>query len=74
MAYHPRSTERKNERVGGNGARSTTRKKPLTAFLAANPFKPMEKPQGFISADVFARAIWQSLDAAPADHAHGHGH
>ena len=49
-------------------------KKPLTAFLAANPFKPMEKPQGFISADVFARAIWQSLDAAPADRAHGHGH
>ena len=47
-------------------------KKPLASFLAANPFKPMEKPQAFISADVFARAIWQSLDAKPADHGHGH--
>ena len=59
------------------GAVETVRKararaQPLTAFLAANPFKPMEKPQGFISADVFARAIWQSLDAKPAAHGHGH--
>ncbi len=49
-------------------------KKTLPAFLAANPFKPMEKPNGFISADVFARAIWKSLDATPAAHGHGHGH
>ena len=47
-------------------------KKTLPAFLAANPFKPLEKPGGFISADVFARAIWQSLDLIPANHGKGH--
>ena len=45
-------------------------KKSLEAFLAGNPFKPMQKPDAFISADAFARAIWQSLDAQPAGHAH----
>ena len=45
-------------------------KKSLEAFLAANPFKPMEKPDAFIPADAFARAIWQSLNAKPAGHAH----
>ena len=49
-------------------------KQPLAAFLAANPFKPMEKPNGFISADMFARAIWLSLDAKPGGHEHGHHH
>ena len=47
-------------------------KKTLPAFLAANPFKLLEKPGGFISADVFARAIWQSLDLMPANHGKGH--
>jgi hypothetical protein len=46
----------------------------LDAFLRANPFKPMEKPKAFISADAFARAIWTSLDAAPASHGHSHKH
>ena len=46
----------------------------LDAVLADNPLLPMEKPQAFISADAFARAIWQSLDAMPADHGHGHRH
>ena len=49
-------------------------KKTLPAFLAANPFKPMEKSNGFITADVFARAIWQSFDTAPVDHGHGQHH
>ena len=43
----------------------------LDAFLAANPFKPMEKPNAFVSADAFARAIWGSLEAQPE---HGHAH
>lgn len=47
-------------------------KKSLEAFLAANPFKALEKPDAFISADAFARAIWQSLDAQPTGHAHHH--
>jgi glyoxylase-like metal-dependent hydrolase (beta-lactamase superfamily II) len=38
----------------------------LEALLADNPLKPMEKPKAFINADSFARAIWQSLAAAPA--------
>ena len=44
----------------------------LDAFLAANPFKPAEKPDAFVSADAFARAIWASLDADAAGHAHAH--
>lgn len=43
----------------------------LDAFLAANPFKPMEKPNAFVSADAFARAIWGSLEGQPE---HGHAH
>jgi glyoxylase-like metal-dependent hydrolase (beta-lactamase superfamily II) len=46
----------------------------LDAFLARNPLKPMEKPKAFISADAFARAIWSSLEAAPAAHGHAHPH
>lgn len=34
----------------------------LEAVLADNPLKPNEKPNAFISADAFARAIWASLD------------
>ena len=34
----------------------------LPQFLAANPFKAQEKPQGFVKADMFATAIWTSLD------------
>ena len=49
-------------------------KQTLPGFLAANPFKPMEKPNGFITADAFARAIWQSFDAQPGQHGHGHRH
>jgi cyclase len=49
-------------------------KQTLPGFLAANPFKPMEKPNGFITADAFARAIWQSLDAGPAGKGRGHRH
>ena len=44
----------------------------LDAFLAANPFKPMEKPNAFVSADAFARAIWGSLEEKPAEHGHAH--
>jgi cyclase len=47
-------------------------KQTLAGFLAANPYKPLEKPGAFISADAFATAIWQSLDAMPAGHAHKH--
>ena len=47
-------------------------KRTLPAFLAANPFKPLEKPNGFISADAFARAIWLSLDLVPANHGKDH--
>ena len=46
------------------------RKQKLPAFLAVNPFKPMEKPGAFITADGFAQAIWQSLDAEPAAPVH----
>ena len=35
----------------------------LETLLANNPLKPMEKPNAFISADAFATAIWQSLEA-----------
>ena len=48
------------------------RKQTMAGFLAANPFKPLYKPGGFISADVYATAIWQSLDAMPASRAHKH--
>lgn len=34
----------------------------LEAVLADNPLKPNEKPNAFINADAFARAIWASLD------------
>jgi glyoxylase-like metal-dependent hydrolase (beta-lactamase superfamily II) len=34
----------------------------LEAVLADNPLKPNEKPNAFIKADAFARAIWASLD------------
>ena len=47
-------------------------KRSLDSFLAANPFKPMQKPDAFISADAFARAIWASLDAVPTGHKHEH--
>ncbi len=47
-------------------------KQTLTSFLAANPFKTIEKPGAFISADKFATAIWQSLDAMPKGHGHKH--
>ena len=47
-------------------------KRTLDAFLAANPFKPMEKPNAFVSADAFARAIWKSLETMPADRGHMH--
>ena len=45
----------------------------LEAVLADNPLKPMEKPDAFISADAFARAIWASLDEAPHHHGHHNG-
>ena len=44
----------------------------LEAFLAANPMKPLDRPGAFINSDAFARAIWASLDAMPADHGHAH--
>ena len=47
-------------------------KQTLEAFLAENPLKGMVKTSGFVPADAFARAIWQSLDTKPADHAHDH--
>lgn len=34
----------------------------LDAVLADNPLKPNEKPNAFINADAFTRAIWASLD------------
>ena len=34
----------------------------LETVLADNPLKPNEKPNAFIKADAFARAIWASLD------------
>ena len=43
----------------------------LDRFLSANPFKPMEKPNAFVSAEAFARAIWGSLEVQPE---HGHAH
>ena len=44
----------------------------LDAFLAANPLKSLDRPGAFIDSDAFARAIWASLDAMPADHGHAH--
>ena len=44
----------------------------LEAFLAVNPMKAMDRPGAFIDSDAFARAIWASLDAMPADHGHAH--
>ena len=44
----------------------------LDAFLAANPMKSFDRPGAFIDSDAFARAIWASLDAMPADHGHAH--
>lgn len=44
----------------------------LEAVLADNPLKPMEKPDTFISADAFARAIWASLDASGSAQPHKH--
>ena len=44
----------------------------LEAFLAVNPMKAMDRPGAFIDSDAFARAIWVSLDAMPADHGHAH--
>ena len=44
----------------------------LDAFLAANPLKSLDRPGAFIDSDAFARAIWASLDALPADHGHAH--
>ncbi|MFZ9395967.1 MAG: MBL fold metallo-hydrolase [Erythrobacter sp.] len=41
----------------------------LEAVLVDNPLKPMEKPDAFISAEAFARAIWASLEEG---HHHGH--
>ena len=46
------------------------KKQKLEDFLKANPLKALEKPGGFVPADMFATAIWQSLDAKPADPAH----
>ncbi len=47
-------------------------KQTMESFLAAHPFKAIEKPGAFISADAFAKAIWLSLDAVPAAHSHKH--
>ena len=44
----------------------------LDAFLMANPMKAMDRPGAFIDSDAFARAVWASLDAMPADHGHAH--
>jgi glyoxylase-like metal-dependent hydrolase (beta-lactamase superfamily II) len=44
----------------------------LDQVLAENPLKPMEKPNGFIDADTFAKAIWASLDATGAHPQHMH--
>ncbi len=44
----------------------------LASFLKANPFKAIEKPGAFISADQFANAIWSSLDAQSAKNPHKH--
>ena len=44
----------------------------LETFLAVNPMKAMDRPGAFIDSDAFARAIWASLDAMPADHGHAH--
>ncbi len=38
----------------------------LAAFLAANPFKPMDRVGSFVSSDSFAQAVWASLDAEAA--------
>jgi cyclase len=47
-------------------------KQNLADFLKANPLKALEKSGGFVSADMFATAIWQSLDAKSAKHSHKH--
>ena len=52
--------------------KARARKQTLESFLAANPFRPLEKPGSFISADAFATAIWRSLDPQPAKHGHRH--
>ena len=52
--------------------KARARKQTLESFLAANPFKPLEKPGGFVSTDAFATAIWRSLDPKPAGHGHRH--
>lgn len=49
-------------------------KQALDTFLAANPFKAMEKPGSFVTDETFARAVWASLDAETKHKAHGHDH
>ena len=48
------------------------KKQTLADFLKANPLKAIEKPNAFISADQFATAIWQSLDAKQPARGHKH--
>ncbi len=52
--------------------KARARKQTLASFLAANPLKSIEKPDGFVSADDFATAIWRSLDTKPAGRPHQH--
>jgi len=42
----------------------------LEVFLATNPLKAMDRPKAFVDSEAFARAIWASLAAGPAGHAH----
>jgi cyclase len=48
------------------------KKQTLAGFLKANPLKAKEIPGSFFSAEHFATAIWHSLDAKMAGHAHKH--
>lgn len=52
--------------------KARAQKQTLAMFLAANPFKSLEKPGAFISTAAFTTAIWQSLDVKPAAKLHKH--
>ncbi|ANY20858.1 Hydroxyacylglutathione hydrolase [Tsuneonella dongtanensis] len=45
----------------------------LEAFLAANPFKPMDREGAFVNSEAFARAVWASLDSEATAKKHDHG-
>jgi cyclase len=48
------------------------KKQTLADFRKANPLAALVKAPGFVSPDMFATAVWKSLDAKSAKHPHKH--